>query len=634
MKLKSIVNRVPPVSLGMKVTLYFVGFGLFIGYLSFILFTIGSARANVELAYQIIVPLLNEITGTKGDDFISDLINTKNKEIVRLNNVIHRTSSAYGRILSTIFFLRKGGREWKKIYVDRDGIFRERPAGLEEIPLLETALKRRFHHSSRFFFGRSDRVSLYMLLPLNRAQNVYILSLEMDREGITLFIRKNVHRIAAFGTLLLLVSFILGKVFAYRIAGPIKKLSAAAQGRAAGDLKQEFTLERRDEIGALSDSLKSMTHEIDRHLREVERRVKTMETMNQIDKAVLSSISRSDLMGRIILLVSSLFGSDFTALLLYDPNRHGFGLLSSSQIRGEGMLSERPFISQDTIGSKGMARLRKISYFTPGKSEDDIGDIIGLRGVSGIKIGVNVPVNSADTYRGSLLLVRIGTSAFFSEKEVESAKMLADQVGIALQSVRAFEEKEQLLLGILLALTRSIDAKSKWTAGHSERVAMYSEKIGVRLGMNDNEVRTLALSALLHDIGKIAISELILDKPGRLTEQEYALIKEHPATGARIIADIPSYGEILPGILYHHEHWDGSGYPRGLRGEEIPFTSRIITIADVYDAITADRPYRKGLSDGNVIAFMMDQSGALFDASIVTLLLEILREEGNPICTH
>ena len=146
--------------------------------------------------------------------------------------------------------------------------------------------------------------------------------------------------------------------------------------------------------------------------------------------------------------------------------------------------------------------------------------------------------------------------------------------------------------------------------------------------MSEDDIRTVTLSALLHDIGKIAVSELILDKPARLTSDEYAIIKEHPSTGARIIADIPSYRKILPGVLYHHEHWDGSGYPEGLSGETIPLNSRIITIADVYDAISADRPYRKGLNRDDSLSFMKEHAGILFDVSLLETFVGIISETG------
>lgn len=381
-----------------------------------------------------------------------------------------------------------------------------------------------------------------------------------------------------------------------------------------------------DEIGVLSDSLNVMTSRIDAHVREIEHRMKTMETMNKIDKAVLSSISRSDLLDRVIGLVSSLFHSSSTAMALYNEEKKGFDLLSRYQGIVQGIMTEKPFVPINNIGTVEMDRVRRVFQFNLQQEDAPYREI--LEELLGIKngTGVNVPVVMAEHYLGSLVMIRDDHHGF-SPHELESINMLADQVGIALRSIRAFEEKEQLLLGILLALTRSIDAKSKWIAGHSERVATFSEKIAYRLDMSEEEVRTVTFSAILHDIGKIAISELILDKPGKLTDHEFALIREHPGTGARIISDIPSYGKIVPGILYHHEHWDGSGYPRSLKGDEIPLQSRIITVADVWDAISADRPYRMGLQKEDALRFMIENSALLFDPDLVHIFMEIVTEE-------
>jgi len=354
--------------------------------------------------------------------------------------------------------------------------------------------------------------------------------------------------------------------------------------------------------------------------------MKTMETMNKIDKAVLSSISRSDLLERVIGLVSSLFRSSSIAMALYNDEKKGFDLLSRFQDPVEGILAEKPFVPFNAIDREEMERIRQLFQFSlqdeGSQYRDVMEELLGRKRGNGI----NVPVYLEEQYLGSLVLARDEQNGF-SLREMESITMLADQVGIALQSIRAFEEKEQLLMGILLALTRSIDAKSQWTAGHSERVATYSEKIAYRLSMAEENVRIITFSAILHDIGKIAVSELILDKPGKLTEGEYAIVKQHPGIGARIIADIPSYNTIVPGILYHHEHWDGSGYPDSRRGDEIPIESRIITVADVWDAISADRPYRKGLQRNDAMDFMKNNCGIIFDPSIVNVFMDIIREE-------
>jgi putative nucleotidyltransferase with HDIG domain len=184
-------------------------------------------------------------------------------------------------------------------------------------------------------------------------------------------------------------------------------------------------------------------------------------------------------------------------------------------------------------------------------------------------------------------------------------------------------ERENFLIGILMALTRSIDAKSPWTAGHSERVTKYAEAIGHSLNLNDDQMRVLSISAILHDIGKIAVPEQILDKQGKLSKEEYDVVKKHPRTGADILAHIPSYETILYGVLHHHEHWDGTGYPNGLTEKNIPLFARIICVADAYDALTDERPYRKAWTKEQALQFLDQQKEKMFDPEIVDVFKKI-----------
>ena len=202
--------------------------------------------------------------------------------------------------------------------------------------------------------------------------------------------------------------------------------------------------------------------------------------------------------------------------------------------------------------------------------------------------------------------------------------MLAEALNsMASRIIDGTKERENILIGILIALTRAIDAKSPWTAGHSERVTKFAELIGRGLNLNEDQMRVLIVSAILHDIGKIAVPEQILDKPGKLIEEEFDVVKKHPQTGADIISSIPSYETILPGILHHHERWDGTGYPKNVGGKDIPLFARIICIADVYDALTEDRPYRKAWSREQVLQFFEEQKGKMFDSELVDIFIKL-----------
>ena len=162
--------------------------------------------------------------------------------------------------------------------------------------------------------------------------------------------------------------------------------------------------------------------------------------------------------------------------------------------------------------------------------------------------------------------------------------------------LKANKRLYRLNRGTLTALARAIDAKSPWTAGHSERVTHLALKIGRILSLTQKQLENLEQAGLLHDIGKIGIPAKILDKPGKLTDEEYRIICEHPVKGANILQPIEEYAEVMPVAMQHHEWFNGKGYPDGLSGEEISIGARILAVADVFDALTSDRPYRDGMS--------------------------------------
>jgi len=196
-----------------------------------------------------------------------------------------------------------------------------------------------------------------------------------------------------------------------------------------------------------------------------------------------------------------------------------------------------------------------------------------------------------------------------------------------MKSVRFFEEKENLFLGILMALSKTIDAKSRWTSGHSERVAGYAEKLAAMMGMGDDFLVNLRISANLHDVGKIGVPESILDKSSTLSSGEFDVIKRHPQDGVSIIEEIPGYEKFLNGILFHHEAWNGSGYPFGLEGRGIPLMGRLIAVADVYDSLVSDRPYRSGMSINEALEILISEKGKKLDPGIVDLMIEIIESE-------
>ena len=191
---------------------------------------------------------------------------------------------------------------------------------------------------------------------------------------------------------------------------------------------------------------------------------------------------------------------------------------------------------------------------------------------------------------------------------------------------KAAEENRELFVGTVKALAAAIDGKDKYTRGHSERVARISVAMGKRLGMGEDELETLRMSALLHDVGKIAIDDAILKKPAALTDDEYEIMKTHPQRGYKIMSQIPAMKDFLPGMYMHHEMVNGQGYPQGLKGDQIPLQAKIISVADTFDAMTIDRPYSKGMELPAALERLRTFIGTRYQAEVVEALVDACRD--------
>lgn len=188
---------------------------------------------------------------------------------------------------------------------------------------------------------------------------------------------------------------------------------------------------------------------------------------------------------------------------------------------------------------------------------------------------------------------------------------------------------QRAFLQSLLGLANALEAKDPYTRGHSERVARWARHLAVGIGLSSSQVRVIAEAGLLHDLGKIGIPESVLRKPGPLTGEEWILMREHPVVGARIVAPLEFFAAGALIIRHHHERHDGSGYPAGLSGAAIPLGARIVAVADVFDALTSERPYRRSLERGAALRWIEASAGRLLDAGIVAQFLRLVAD-GSP----
>lgn len=235
-----------------------------------------------------------------------------------------------------------------------------------------------------------------------------------------------------------------------------------------------------------------------------------------------------------------------------------------------------------------------------------------------------VPLKIREKIFGVLTLSSGTSSEEFNFRELYYLSFIANKAAYSIENLALYENIYENLFSTLYAFVTALEAKDTYTQKHSKRVAELSIMIGKEIGCSQEELEILNIVGQLHDIGKIGIRDEVLLKPGKLTDEEYEIIKQHPAIGANIVGKLGFWNREMEIIRYHHEKYDGTGYPDGLKGENIPFLSRILSVADSYDAMASNRAYRKRLSDEEILDILKKGSGTQFDPVIVHLFISML----------
>jgi putative nucleotidyltransferase with HDIG domain len=397
---------------------------------------------------------------------------------------------------------------------------------------------------------------------------------------------------------------------------PLEKLQEGTRRIGMRDFESRVTVRSGDEFEELAGSFNTMASRLGRQFN-------ALATMAEIDRAILSALDTRTIVDVVLTRMRDVLPCDSLSVSLRDPN----GTNAVKTYIG-GNAEEETVVDVTELTLEAMRELRNNPESLVIHGDQEAPHYLAPLVRHGITSFLILPIFLKETLSGFITLGHRDRGEH-SQEDLVQARQLADQVAVALSNARLIEELDQLNWGTLTALARAIDAKSPWTAGHSERVTELALKIGRVLGLSPNELDILHRGGLLHDIGKIGIPAAILDKSAKLTEQEFSLMREHPRKGARILEPIPAYTEVIPIVLQHHEWFDGTGYPDGLAGEAISLGGRIYAVADVFDALSSDRPYRAGLDRQRVIDIIKEEAGRQFDPRVVQAFLEVMAQEGG-----
>jgi putative nucleotidyltransferase with HDIG domain len=396
---------------------------------------------------------------------------------------------------------------------------------------------------------------------------------------------------------------------------PLERLQEGTKRIAGRDFDTRVTVTSGDEFQELAESFNTMASRLGKQFN-------ALTTMNEIDRSILSALDTRRIVDTVLNRMRELFPCDCVGLALLDAESSNSGLMYIQYNESESENWLVPIRLSVEEVKELYDHPEQLLLDSTGEYPQYLASLNEL----GADLFLALPMFVNEKLSG-LVVLGYRSAAALDEEDSVQARQLADQVAVAVSNARLIEELDELNWGTLYALARAIDAKSAWTAGHSERVTELALKIGQAMGLHQKQLDDLHRGGLLHDLGKIGIPPEILDKAGKLTDEEYQIMREHVRIGARILEPIEAYAKIIPVVLHHHEYYDGSGYPDGLSGEDIELGARIFTLADHYDALISDRPYRAGLSRETVIGFIEEDSGTKFDPKVVEAFLEVMVQE-------
>jgi putative nucleotidyltransferase with HDIG domain len=396
---------------------------------------------------------------------------------------------------------------------------------------------------------------------------------------------------------------------------PLEKLKEGTKRIARREFESRVRVTSRDEFEEVAESFNTMASQLGRQF-------KTLTTVAEIDRAILSSLDKAKIVDTVLARMREVFPCDSVSVTLFESNG-----AETAQTYVEDCKTDKRKI-EETIEP----RLEDLE--TLNDNPDNVLIEMNREPPSylvpmarlGIKYVLVLPIFLQQELSGIIALGYLKPPEL-DQEDLDQARQLADQVAVAFSNARLIEELAQLNWGTLRALARAIDAKSPWTAGHSEKSTKLALKIGRVMGLNREELDNLHRAGLLHDIGKLSIPLDVLDKNGKLTAEERELMEAHVTVGARILEPIGAYAEVIPIVLQHHESYDGSGYPKGLKGKGISLGARIFALADRFDALTSDRPYRKALNLKRTIKYIKDRAGTEFDPKAVKAFLKVMAQE-------
>lgn len=401
------------------------------------------------------------------------------------------------------------------------------------------------------------------------------------------------------------------QLLARRRVAPLAALSNAVAEVRTGDYTTRVDPTSNDEFEALTDDFNHM-------VVELERRFSTFDTLHRVDLALLEQHTAAAVSGTVSEGVPALLNASAVAVV---TARRDDPLRWCGQVMRPDRLPERIDVMVTRSVIPALRQTPDWFIVAPGEALPDYCSALNPAPSASVVV---LPMMQSGKPFG-VLAVALRPDAGATPRLLASARQIATQLALGMTSAARLDDLELISNGAMVALARAIDTGSKWTDGHSERVSELAVKLAKRVGLDDKSQLLLRRAGLVHDIGKLRLPIALLDRAGELTEAESRVIQSHTVLGAEMLLSIPAFRDVMPLVQQHHELLDGSGYPNGHKAERISPMVRILTVADVYDALVSDRPYREGLTPEGALGILRRGAGVKFDDRVVAALTEIVQ---------